>query len=40
MSKKNNLSEVDEAIFEGVEMQCEIIFYTHAIRKGDLDDVA
>jgi hypothetical protein len=34
------VGEVDEAMFEGVEMQCEIIFYIHAIRKGDLDDVA
>jgi hypothetical protein len=24
--KKNDLGEVDEAMFQGVEMQCEIIF--------------
>jgi hypothetical protein len=37
---KNDFGEVDEAIFQGVEMPCEIIFCISGIQKSDLDDVA
>jgi hypothetical protein len=40
LNVKNAFGEVDEAMFEGVQIQSEIIFCIHIIRKGDLDDVA
>jgi hypothetical protein len=37
---KCNNGEVDEAMFEGVERQCEEIFNILSIQKSDLDEVA
>jgi hypothetical protein len=37
---KNDLGEVDEAMFEGVERRYELIFCILSIEKSDLDEVA
>jgi hypothetical protein len=38
--KKKNFGEVDEAMFQGVQMLCELIFCILDIQKSDLDEVA
>jgi hypothetical protein len=37
---KNDFLEVDLAMFQGVEMPCEIIFYIPGIENSVLDEVA
>jgi hypothetical protein len=37
---KIRFGEVDEAMFEGVKMPCEPIFFLLGIQKSDLDEVA
>jgi hypothetical protein len=37
---KKDFGDIDEAIFQGVEMQCEIIFCIPGIEKSALDEVA
>jgi hypothetical protein len=37
---ENVFVEVDEAKFQGVEMQCEPIFCNLVIKKSELDEVA
>jgi hypothetical protein len=36
---KNDFAEFDEALFQGVEMQCEIIFCILGIEESDFDEV-
>jgi hypothetical protein len=36
----NDFGEVDEAMFQGVEKQCELIFFILGIRKSELVEVA
>jgi hypothetical protein len=37
---KFDFDEVDEAMFQGVERSCELIFCIVGIQKSDLDEVA
>jgi hypothetical protein len=37
---KNKFGEVDEAMFQGMERPCELIFCILGIKKSDLDEVA
>jgi hypothetical protein len=36
---KHDLGEVDEAMFQGVQRLCEIIFCIPVIERNDLDEV-
>jgi hypothetical protein len=36
---KNGFREVDEAMFQGVEMPCEFILCIPGIKKSELDEV-
>jgi hypothetical protein len=37
---KNDLVEVDEVMFQGIESPCELLFCLLGIGKSDLDKVA
>jgi hypothetical protein len=37
---KNNFVEVDEALFQGIENPCDLIFCVMGIGKSELDEVA
>jgi hypothetical protein len=37
---KNDFGEVNEAMFQGVERPCKIIFCFLGIKKSDLDEVS
>jgi hypothetical protein len=37
---KDDIADFDEAIFQGIERQREIIFYILGIEKRDFDEVA
>jgi hypothetical protein len=37
---KNDFGEVVEAVFQGVERPCELIFFTVCFEKSDLDEFA
>jgi hypothetical protein len=37
---KNDFGEIDESMYQGVQMPCEIIFYIMGIEKSGLDEVA
>jgi hypothetical protein len=37
---KNDFADVDEAMFQGIKRQREIIFYILSIEKSDFDEVA